>query len=141
MRVNKFNQEGYSDPTAYEALMSIETKAGRAARKPLVFICSPFAGDVGRNVSRAREYSRFAVSRNVIPIAPHLLFPQFMDDNDIKQRDAAILMGLALMGRCKEVWIFGNTVSKGMAIEIKHAKRRNIPIRYFTDQCKEVLSC
>ena len=42
--VNLYNAERYLDPTAYEALMNIEREAKRTAYKPLVFICSPFAG-------------------------------------------------------------------------------------------------
>ena len=77
MGINRFNAEGYSDPTAFEAITAIEKAVKKSYFKPLVYICSPFAGDIKYNVSRARDYSRFAVCKNVIPIAPHLLFPQF----------------------------------------------------------------
>ena len=47
MSINKFNSEGYYDPTAYEAMSVVEKeeKALRAFR-PIVYICSPYAGDV-----------------------------------------------------------------------------------------------
>ena len=86
MSVNLYNAERYLDPTAYEALMNIEREAKRTAYKPLVFICSPFAGNIERNTRRARDFCRFAVSENCIPIAPHLLFPQFMEESDPQQR-------------------------------------------------------
>ena len=76
MSVNLYNAERYLDPTAYEALMNIEREAKRTAYKPLVFISSPFAGNIERNTRRARDFCRFAVSENCIPIAPHLLFPR-----------------------------------------------------------------
>ena len=62
MSINKFNSEGYYDPTTYEALTNIE-KEERALRafRPIVYICSPYAGDVAANVENARRYSRFAV--------------------------------------------------------------------------------
>ena len=46
MSISKYNNEGYPDPTAFGALSSIEneTRALRAFR-PIVYICSPFAGD------------------------------------------------------------------------------------------------
>ena len=83
MSIDKRNSEGYPDPTAYEALSLIE-KEERALRafRPIVYICSPYAGDIEKNVKAARVYSRFAVDRGFIPIAPHLLFPQFMDDTN-----------------------------------------------------------
>ena len=72
MSINKFNSEGYYDPTTYEALTNIE-KEERALRafRPIVYICSPYAGDVATNVENARRYSRFAVEAGYIPIAPH----------------------------------------------------------------------
>lgn len=138
MNINKFNHEGYPDPTAYEALMVIEREAKKAAFRPLVFICSPLSGDVERNLESARRYSRFAVARGAIPIAPHLFFPQFMDDDEKEQRNLALFMGLVLMGKCQEVWRFGTQISKGMAIELAKAKQRGMPIRHFTEQCMEV---
>ena len=55
MSVNLYNSEGYFDPTAYAALSRIEQEAKSTAFKPLVFICSPFAGDRQRNAERARK--------------------------------------------------------------------------------------
>ena len=138
MSVNKFNAEGYFDPTAFEALAAIEKEAKRTTFKPLVYICSPFAGDVDRNLTKARGYSRYAVSKNAIPIAPHLLFPQFMEDSDKREREKALFMGLVLMSKCQEVWCFGSKISSGMAIELEKAKKRNMVIKYFNDQCEEV---
>lgn len=138
MSVNLYNSEGYYDPTAYEALSHIEEEARRTAYKPLVYICSPFAGDMARNAERARGYCRFAVSQNCIPIAPHLLFPQFMEESDPAQRSLGIFFGLVLQSKCKEVWVFGRKVSKGMAVEIEKAKGRGLPLRYFTERCVEV---
>lgn len=139
MSVNLYNSEGYLDPTAYEALSRIEQEAKRTAYKPLVFICSSFAGDMVRNAERARAYCRFAVSKNCIPIAPHLLFPQFMEEADPAQRELGIFFGLVLQSKCKEVWVFGRIISKGMAVEIQKANERQLPIRYFTDRCVEVV--
>ena len=139
MNINKYNAERYPDPTAYEALVQIEREAKKSRFKPLVYICSPFAGDTEYNINKARAYSRFAVSKNAIPIAPHLLFPQFMDDDDREQRNLGIFMGLVLMGKCHELWCFGSRISKGMAIELEKAGKRKIPIRYFNDRCEEVL--
>ena len=50
LSIDKYNSERYYDPTAYEALTKIEqeAKALRAFR-PVVYICSPLAGDTVRN--------------------------------------------------------------------------------------------
>ncbi|HEX3017838.1 MAG TPA: DUF4406 domain-containing protein [Caproicibacter sp.] len=136
--LEKRNSEGYPDPTAYEALLRIELAAKASAFRPMVFICSPFAGDIAGNTEKARSYSRFAVTRNCIPVAPHLLFPQFMDDSDPYQRDLAIFMGLVLLSKCLELWVFGETVTAWMSVELAKAKQRDIRIRYFTEQLEEV---
>lgn len=137
--MNHYYSEGYYDPTAYGALVRIEEEAKRTAYKPLVFICSPYAGDIERNTKRVREYCRFAVSKNCIPIAPHLIFPQFMEESDPAQRSLGIFFGLVLQSKCREVWVFGRMVSKGMAVEIAKAKERGLPLRYFNERCMEVM--
>ena len=43
-----------------------------------------------------------------------------------------------LQGRCREVWVFGRRISKGMAMEIEKARERNLRLRYFTEECEEV---
>ena len=139
MSVNKRNSEGYYDPTAYEALVRIEREARQArAYRPMAYICSPFSGDIAANQEKARRYCRFAVDSGYIPLAPHLYFPQFMDDGDGAERDLALFMDLVLLSKCAELWVFGDHISKGMSIEIEKAKRKGQPIRWFTDDCKEV---
>lgn len=137
MGVNLYNSERYLDPTAYEALTKIEKEEKR--KKPIVFICSPFAGDVEGNIMRAKRYGRFAVTQKVIPIIPHLMYPQFLYDDDPAERQLGLEMGLVLLTKCQELWVFGDKVSKGMAVEIKKAKRYNMPIRYFTVGCKPMM--
>lgn len=139
MNAEKFNCEGYFDPTAYEALCAIE-KEERALRafRPIVFICSPYAGEVEENIRAARRYSRFAVDKGYIPIAPHLLFPQFLNDAAPNERQLGLFFGDALMSKCSEVWVFGSRVSAGMETEIKRAKWKNYRLRYFNENCEEV---
>ena len=139
MSVNKRNSEGYYDPTAYEALTKIKRAAKQArAFRPLVYICSPLSGNIAANQRSARRYCRFAVDSGCIPLAPHLYFPQFMDDGNVAERDLALFMDIVLLSKCSELWVFGERISKGMSIEIEKAKRKGQPIRWFTDDCKEV---
>ena len=139
MSIDKRNSEGYPDPTAYEALSLIEKKE-RALRafRPIVYICSPYAGDTENNIKAAQKYSRFTVKKGYIPIAPHLLFPQFLDDNKPKERELGLFFGNVLMSKCSEVWVFGKHISTGMKAEIKRAKQKNYRLRYFNESCEEV---
>lgn len=138
--MDRFNAERYPDPTAAEALANVarEEKTNMKQYRPLVYICSPYAGNTEYNGSRAQGYCRFAVSRGFIPLAPHLHYPQFLDDGDREQRELGLLFALALLCKCEEVWVFGSRISGGMAREIGKAKQKYIPVRYFTEKCEEV---
>ena len=148
MRFSKFNSEGYHDPTTYEALKNVD-RAQREAKqmalkksvpgfRPLVYICSPYAGDTVAHTKDAQRFCKFAVDQRCIPLAPHLLFPQFMDDNNSRDRSLALFMGNVLMSKCQEVWVFGENISAGMSQEIDQAERHNMTVRYFSSQCTEV---
>jgi hypothetical protein len=104
-----------------------------------VFVCSPYAGCVKENVHNARMYSRFVFLCGCMPITPHLMYPRFLEDKDIKERDAGIQMGLILLGFCNEIWVFGQRISNGMRREIAFAEAHGIHIRYFSDTCQEVV--
>ena len=74
-----------------------------------VFICSPFRGDMEGNARTAAVYSRMACDLGYLPIAPHLLFPQLLD--------------------CEEVWVFGEA-TEGMQAEIAFATEQGKKIRF-----------
>ena len=131
--MDRRNSEGYPDPTAYEALTAVAK-----SEKPyllLVYIASCFAGDTERNTERAQGYCRFAVSKGCIPLAPHLHYPQFMDDSDREQRELGLFFALVLLGKCDELWVFGKP-SNGMSREIAKAKKRGMPIKYYNYKCE-----
>lgn len=133
MKISRYNSEGYYDPTAYEAIRRIGQQQKNPA-KPIVYICSPYAGDVEHNRKNAIRYCRFAVDHGAIPVAPHLFLPQFMSEET--ERDLALSMGIAFLKKCRELWVFGSTVSDGMRREIAKAKAIGMLIRYFTEDCK-----
>ena len=135
--MDRYNAEGYPDPTAYSALLAIQREEKAKPYLPLVYIASPFAGDTQRNAERARGYCRLAVSKGYIPLAPHLLYSQFMDDDDRETRERGIFFALVLLGKCAEIWVFGERISEGMEREIAKARKRNMPIRYFNSKCVE----
>jgi hypothetical protein len=141
MNQDFLNSAGYPDPTPYEAIRAIEAEEKKAKRvfRPIVYICSPYAGNIETNVERARLYSRFAVDSGYIPLTVHLLYPQFMYDDDPAERELALRFGNILMGKCTEVWVFaGHGVSSGMAGEIAYARRKGYLLRYFDAECREV---
>jgi hypothetical protein len=126
--LSKKNPEGYADPTAYKAVLA----ADHFDYRPVVYICSPYSGNKTENQKKARSYCRFAVDSGVIPLCPHLLLPQFMDEET--ERDLALFMDLVLMSKCKEVWVFGEKVTKGMRIEIARARKRGQKVRFLSEE-------
>ena len=130
------NREGYADPTMYQALKQVQ-KAEYGYR-PLVYICSPYAGDVEANVEVARRFCAHAVARRKIPLAPHLLFPQFMDDNASDARGLAMFFNRVLLSKCEAIWVYTARVSVGMRAEIEWAHHLELPITYFDADFEEV---
>ena len=96
----------------------------------LVYICSPYAGDVESNVRFARAACCYAIKQGCAPIAVHLLYPQFLNDAVPAEREAGIRMGLRVLAACEELWVCSRRISEGMVMEIAEAKRLGIPIRY-----------
>lgn len=129
--MNYLNDEHYPDYTAWQAIINVEREFKPKGFRPIVFICSPYAGDVKANAANARSYCRFAVKMGYIPMAPHLLFPQFLHDKKLAERNLGMYMGLVMMSKCHEVWVFGDTITKGMSMEIAKAKYKGKKIRYF----------
>ena len=46
-------------------------------------------------------------------------------------------MGLVMLDKCAEVWVFGDTITEGMKGEIERAQMRKKTIRYFSADGKE----
>lgn len=94
-----------------------------------IFVCSPLRGDYEQNIVAARNYCKQVVNQGHRPFAPHLLYPQFLDDTDATDRAAGIAMAVDDLAECDELWAFGDRVSEGMAHEIALAKSLGIPVR------------
>lgn len=105
--------------------------------RPLIFICSPYRGDVETNTQNARRYCRFAIEQGGTPFAPHLLFTQFLNDDDPIERRAGLCLGVEMLKRCDELWAFGQP-TEGMALEIQEAKRLGVRVRRFDISYQEV---
>ncbi|NEW62269.1 hypothetical protein GMA11_02560 [Granulicatella sp. zg-ZJ] len=108
--------------------------------KPIVYICAPFSGDTTFNTNQAIQYAKFAYEKGAIPLTPHLLFP-FLDDASLADRQSALFMDKILLGKCQEVWVFGETITNGMNGELEISKKRRQLIRYFSTECVEVEKC
>ncbi len=102
--------------------------------KKLIFVCSPFQGKQ-ENLIKAREYCKLVMAAGFIPIAPHLIYPQFLDDHDKAQRNAGLEAGLLLLRKCDELWYWGEE-TEGMTKEIELSALLKIPIFRQEKQCR-----
>lgn len=97
-----------------------------------------YAGDTANNIRQARRYCRFIAGQKKIPVASHLLYPQFLNDKNLVERELGLLFGLALLRSCAEVWCFGTKLSSGMKLELEEAKRQKKLVRFFNENMEEI---
>ena len=107
--------------------------------RKLVYIASPLSGDVEQNLDFARQACLSAMAQGVTPFAPHLLYPQMLDDNDPVQRELGMKMGNQMLALCDELWLCGDRISSGMASEMKLAEELDIPVQKISTE--EILNC
>lgn len=99
-----------------------------------IFICSPYRGDVEKNVELARRVAHYAIYKGDIPIAPHLYFPQFLDEDSQADRIHGIKMGVQLMKDCDELWLVGTNITSGMEYELEEAKKIGIKVKLYDEK-------
>ena len=107
---------------------------------PFAYVCSPYADAPKANTIKAQQYSRRLYEMGYIPIAPHLLFPQFMNDNKPDERRDGLEMAQELLRRCRVVVMCGDEISDGMMAELGLAKRLGI-VTTTLDGLQKVREC
>lgn len=58
----------------------------------MTYICSPCRGDYEKNIIKAQEYCREALLEGLLPIAPHVYFTQFVDDEKPEERERGLFL-------------------------------------------------
>lgn len=116
-----FNVNVCEDKIGIDDVLNYELKVPETRTFTKVYICSPYRGNTKKNIAAAVEYCRYAIDKGVIPIAPHIYFSQFLNDDIPEQREFGLQIGLDAMSECSEVWVFGDYISEGMKQEIEAA--------------------
>lgn len=105
-----------------------------------VFVCSPLRGDYERNLELAKRACLCISRMGDAPFAPHVLYTQFLDDNNPNDRDSGIESGIMFLRTCDQLVYFGDHISFGMEQEIQVARECHIPIVHMTwEEVDEVL--
>ena len=113
----------------------ISLKKNQVSKK-LIFVSSKLRGDMENNMKLAECLCRIVALRGFVPIAPHIIFTRFLDDNSPNERELGLSCGLELLKLCHEMWVFNfaesddSGISTGMQLEIDLAKKLNIPNKY-----------
>ena len=103
-----------------------------------IYICSALRGDVEENIRKARIWCEYVVREHrMIPIAPHIYFTQFLNDETAEEREFGLSAGLSLLSECDELWYFGDRISRGMTDEICYTVSHGIPVRYVPEHAYE----
>lgn len=115
------------------------TEAGTTAAPKKIFVCSPYRptaedpkcqkNQLETNVYWAKTACRILSTLGFLPLAPHLYFTQFLKDEEKKERETGMKLGLRWLEEADELWVFGDTVSEGMTAEIEKAHELNKPVR------------
>lgn len=88
----------------------------------MIYICSPYRGEVKRNKDYARELTRKAIDNGFVPVTVHLYLTEALDDNKPDERAKGMEAGQTILDNCKFILV-GNRygISEGMASEISRA--------------------
>lgn len=96
--------------------------------RPFAYVCAPTAGETGNNNKKVRGYCRKLYEFGYLPVAPHLLFPQFVNNNVPSEHNDCIHMAADMLRRCRVVVVCGKTNTEVMTGEIELARRLGIVI-------------
>jgi len=98
-----------------------------------VQILSPFRAptfaEQRRNVAYARAALLDCLGRDEAPFAPHLLYPDVLDDSQPEERAQGISAGLEWLAVAEAVVVYTDLgISVGMAAELRAAEVAGIPV-------------
>lgn len=100
----------------------------------IIYVASPYAGDTEKNTEFAKRVCRHVMNEGHAFFAPHLLYPQLLNDANPHERQTGLDMGIAMLSRCDELWCYGDRISPGMRLEIEEAARLGIPVYRVMEQ-------
>ena len=100
----------------------------------MIFVCSPYRGvtteQTAAHADRARRYVAQLSSQGIPAFAPHLYYPDILDENDPMYHEMGMRLGLGFLRHCEAVHVPDDgVVSAGMDMELDFARRCNIPVR------------
>lgn len=136
MNINNLLISEMEEAAGNSAAVKEIKEAFRRLTKKMIYVCSPYRAETDEEVKNNVDYAigscRYVIDNvpDAVPLAPHIYFTQFLNDRAAADRLKGIEAGIALLGLCDELWVFGEKISDGMAAEIAYAKKAGIPVCY-----------
>lgn len=98
----------------------------------IIYIAHPISGNVAGNLEKIAAIGRdLNLNRaDVVPIAPYFFDLECLNDNKIYERARGIQNNSIIIqsGAVDELWLYGDKISHGMAMEIRAAQKVGIPV-------------
>jgi len=95
-----------------------------------VYVASPFGGEE-ENLEYARLCLADSIDRGEVPFAPHLLYPQVLDDSDEEDRGTGMELAREWIDSCDLLVLYVDRgVSDGMVAEAEEANLLGIPVEH-----------
>jgi hypothetical protein len=109
----------------------------------VVYISCPYvSGDAVRKARRYinthADHMRFAFGEGAYPITAHESLRNYLDSEKPDDWQLALDLGMNLLRRCDELWVFGGSVDDAMAQQIAEAVSAGKPVRYYDANHEEV---
>ncbi len=108
----------------------MSTRGSEISAIEVVYVASPFAGDVEANIAYAKAAMHDCLMRGEAPFVPHLLYPLVLEE-DRAQRAFGMRAGKAILLRCTLVAVYTDRgESTGMKSEVRFATEHGIRVEH-----------
>lgn len=98
----------------------------------LVYICSPYGGDM-QDYVKAKAYCREVIREGNLPVAMHVYLPPLIQRDEIeseKDREYDMEAAEAMIPHCDEVRVYGHKITEKMQKEIMIANEYRMAVKY-----------
>lgn len=104
-------------------------------KRDTLYVCTPYSGDIERNIQRTKAVCSVLSNLGYLPIAPHLFYTQFLNDRISEERKIGMECGLQQLHDAMAIVVVGDDegkISRGMIQEIVFASYQQIQIIHFS---------
>lgn len=97
----------------------------------LLYVCSPYRGEIRRNKEYARELTKAALNSGFAPVTVHLYLTEVLDEDKPEERNRGMAAGQDILKKCSYILLgekYG--ISEGMKEEITLATLKGLIMLY-----------